>query len=310
MADGRLWERQIDQAAQWLDSEQALTDNTIQAPENPALGCTADAGMLVYFDAVTPMVAQNELLPYRRDLFRVALDSSAVERLTADPAVRLEQGKPCSADFAPTVSPQGSRLAFGTTRPGSHGEIALADSDTGLGSGYGELLARGEDCAWHPERDLLICAETTLHYTHPHHWLSSGLFLLDPVDGTTTALLSDVVNAIRDPSWSPGGTRVAYSLEANVAGPSGEPAGLYIMDIDDGHTALVAADAAHPTWISDTLLVVHRPDGDGELDLFALALEGGDAGELTRLTPKDGRSVAQPLYAHCGAGPALGQNAP
>jgi hypothetical protein len=283
VAEQRLWERRMDTLGNWIGEAHPLTDNTIKSPQNPDYACHA-RGAVVYFDASTSMTTERP----RRDIYRLDLNNTTVRRLTNDP-----EGN--SQDFAPTISADGTRIAFASTRAGTHGEITIAPTDLGLGAGMGNRLAPGDDCVWHPSLDILACADRSNRYVHPVHIGYSNLFLLDVGDAGQMMLIPERSGSISDPSWNPSGIRLAYALhDANDL-----PNGVYVVDRTGGDPLLVVGNGGHPAWLTDNQIVFHRADANGELDLFLVSVNGGAGGAEIRLTPQDGRSIEQPAHVRC-----------
>jgi Tol biopolymer transport system component len=126
------------------------------------------------------------------DIFWQRVDGENPQNLTPD----------CSQnDEEPAVSPDGSQIAFHSDRDG--GGIFVMGS---TGESVRRLTSFGHDPAWSPDgKEIVIAAEGV---TRPGVRLStSRLWRVRTSDGAVTPLRTG--DAVQ-PSWSPGGHRIAY----------------------------------------------------------------------------------------------------
>lgn len=164
------------------------------------------------------------------------------------------------AGSAPTWSPDGSRIAFtGLDQDGIHAAIHLMSAD---GSGVSRLT-RGETPVWAPDGSRLT------FYRDGAAWSiatdGTGLVELEP---------GHVVG-----SWSPDGTRIAYSCQGDV-----HPGDICVIEADgSGRTNLTAAHpralSYHPDWSSDgtRLAYVSTEDAGETYYVYVMNADGSGA---------------------------------
>ena len=142
-----------------------------------------------------------------RDLWIMDADGSGLRRLTRNRA-------PKAQDSAPTLSPDGRRVAFARSLRGGNQEIYVINLD---GTGLRRLTrfpGIDFDPAWSPDGTQIAFwralrrAKKTVHQ----------VFAID-ADGTNLSQLTWGTGASSDsPSWSPDGTRIAYTRTGRVRG--------------------------------------------------------------------------------------------
>ncbi len=90
--------------------------------------------------------------------------------------------------------------------------------------------------------------------------ISTAIHIID-ADGTHPRLLSTGTVSAAWPSWSPNGTRIAFSTMTST--DPKQPDGLrhsavYTLDLNGAHRRLVATDATAPTWSPDGARIAYR----------------------------------------------------
>lgn len=184
------------------------------------------------FSAAAPSPA-----PY--DIYRVRLNDAAPVQLTADPAWEGD----------PAWSPDGSRIAFTSTRGGQR-EIWLMNAD---GSGQTRLTREpfeGIAPSWSPDGTRIVFANPG-GYSHLYVVSTDGSGLYQLTAGSTHDL---------SPAWSPDGTRIAFARNGALHSIHLDGTGLVRLtgesssDVDD-----------RPAWAPDgRSLAFHRDAGCDE----------------------------------------------
>jgi Tol biopolymer transport system component len=205
------------------------------------------------------------------DLYTVAVDGSGLTRLTT-------YGEDGMEAVAPTWSPDGSRIAFGTRDVMRAGYgISLMDAD----GGNPVQLTDVGDCndfdffeiygpVWSPDGSRFAfaadfdraCGQGVL----------PDIYLADASGETVTRLtsFSDQGYASWLPDWSPDGDAIVF-----VSGPNDAMGQCYVVDVPDGAPVRIAEDETaclFPVWSPDGAFIA----GAG-LDGFVLIpMEGGE----------------------------------
>jgi Tol biopolymer transport system component len=182
------------------------------------------------------------------------------------------------ADYDPALSPDGSTIAFRSSRATPPDSIMLVDIDgtnerslavlAGPPTGYG-MAQQG----WSPDGSKLAftcnCPQNT-HSFGPH----SGVYTAN-ADGTGLTKLNEDGQY---PDWSPDGTRVVYMADRDGNHE------LSIMNADGtGETNLTRHPASDnvPRWSPDGSTIVFFSDRDGNEEIYTIRPDGTG---LTRIT--------------------------
>lgn len=218
-----------------------------------------------------PWVVFDMLVGGNRDLYRVRLDGSGLERLTDSP---LDDREPTAV---------GDRVVFTSYRDGNAELYALSLGEPGGGQQRLTRTAAAEwDAALSPDGTRIAYISDVSGM--PRLWLMA-------VDGSgaapATAGHAHAGAVEASPRWSPDGTRVVF-----VSTTAGS-ADLYVLDVASGAIApLVVSPHAEvePSWSPDGAHVVFVSNRDGPARLYRVAVASGAIEPLT--TGTDG----QPAY--------------
>jgi hypothetical protein len=165
-------------------------------------------------------------------------------------------------DLAPAVSPDGSRVAFLSTRGLFGVDLYLADAHTGkvlsrllstASSAHFEALRYLDSAAaWSPDGSRVALVEFARG--------ADRIAILDAADGRVERQV-DVpgVGAIANPAWSPDGGRIA------LVGITGGMANLYVLDLGTGRVRKLTGDGhsdLQPAWSPDGQTLAFSSDRD------------------------------------------------
>jgi hypothetical protein len=225
--------------------------------------------------------AQPQLSPDRRILAYYSTRPNAMglygydlaAGLTPDDrGVRYAESSDDARDAPASWNAAGTRLAFGSTRFGDgRYRVYLAWSD---GSGTVQLPGYGEDPIWHPTQELLVYNSIDDTGTRP------GLWLTRP-DGTGRTQLTDNGND-RRPVWTPDGRYVVFMSSGRDGNWE-----LYRIEVVTGEMVRLTDHPAQdglPTVSPDGKYVAFMSDRDGYWRIWYVALDGGEARPLGRIT--------------------------
>ena len=197
-------------------------------------------------------------------------DGTGATRLTDNPAI----------DQDPAWSPDGTRLAFTSTRDGNY-EIYVMNAD---GSGVTRLTTDpGKDS--HPAWCGTRIAFQTDRILAPFY----DVYVMND-DGTGATRLT-IGNASSDehPAWSPSCEQIAYSYD-----PDGTAASIHVMNADgsDNHTLVGAGKNSDPAWSPDGTRIAFKSSRDADqppvpLEIREIYVMNADGSGQTRLTHTD-----------------------
>lgn len=241
---------------------------------------------------------------------------------------RLTQTDRAVDESAPSLSPDGTRVAFrcaepgiepgsgaGSPRPAGFGRICLLDIPADPDSGFGVTAALLEDDAtdygspaWSPDG-------ATIAFHAQAAAGASGIGVFDLATGTST-IISEVEGHVANPAWSPDGGRLAF-LCGTEAAPSAETATrLCTMPGAGGVPSVVASVAGTcgaPSFTPDGAnlgLACVAPGSEGG-DLFLVSTAGGAVRTMTssrRIAPEGLARIAwspDERYAYVRSNDAL-----
>ena len=204
-------------------------------------------------------------------LWIVNSDGTGLEQLTSDGA----------NDYRPTWSPDGSRIAFVSTRDGN-AEIYVMNAD---GTGQTNITNDTTDDqspSWSPDGNTILFASS-------RNSLGSGqteIYTMTPFGASVTPVLVGY-----NPEWSPTGSRFMF-LRASQVWISSAP--------DTSGTRQVTSSAEFhftPGWSPDESKVVYASSISGSEELWTVRT--ADGGGATQLTPdSDGENYTPNWTRH------------
>jgi len=198
------------------------------------------------------------------DVFRVGLDGVEPTQLTS----HLE------ADFDPSWSPDGERIAFISRRPdGEMARLWVIDSGTGANA---TLLASHDDpiseCAWSPDGEHIAYSVIVSRFP------SIGEIWKVSAAGGMPEVIVSHPSYNGTPAWAPDGARLAFTSSRNgnvdvwtVSADGGSASRLTVSPQDD----------IMPTWSPDGARVAFTSFRSGNGDIWSVAVDGGALEQLT-----------------------------
>lgn len=196
-------------------------------------------------------------------------DIYAFDRDMPDQLQQITEG--VGDDFSPEYSPDGSRIAFVSTRDGNF-ELYVMDADGGNLERLTETRATEGDPSW-----MLDGRRIVYHATDEtgaiHVWSMNA-------DGSDRRQLTTGVGVNLMPAVSPDGRRVAFTStrQGNYD--------IYVMDPDGSNQRNFTSSPENemaPAWISDSVLAFVREERSGRAT-NRIVVAVGPSGEETPLT--------------------------
>ena len=195
-------------------------------------------------------------------------------------AINLTEDSPAD-DVQPAFSPDGRHIAFRSSR--EDGGLFVMGA---TGESARRLTTFGWNPAWSPDGGKLVFAAEPISRTPFDRPTKSALWTVDIATGELTRLSEG--DAVQ-PSWSPGGRRIAYWGLAE----SGAQRDLYSIPAAGGEPTAVTRDDAvdwSPVWSPDGEYLYFSSDRGGSMNLWRVPID--ERSGQTRGPPEPVRAPA------------------
>lgn len=226
----------------------AMVSASLAGGASPALAAFPGTDGLIAYSALRP--GSDPYSPGNRDIFTVDPRSGAVVRVTTDPA----------EDSDPSWSPDGTRIAFTSTRDGASRVYVMNADGTGVRRLTNDARP-GFEPTWSPDG-------TRVAYAHaPNETSDIDIWVQDASDPSIPPVpITSGAYVDRTPVWSPGGRTIAFSSDR---GNPGGPLTVWLVDVDGSSPReLVGTVSGYPDWSPDGARVVFSiRTGDAEVGL-------------------------------------------
>ena len=217
-------------------------------------------------------------------IFGMNADGRDQHRLTEEHG---DPSTPAGLEFQiePSWSPDGTMIAFASSREGSS-DIYVMKAD---GTGTRRLTSSAENDqhpAWSSDGEQIVFDRSVE---------DGRLFVMD-ADGGGQRRLTDETAEERDPAWSPDGSTIAYSRRA----PGTAVREIWLVDADGSdprQLTKLGAVATGPAWAPDGATVAFAAKSGGtRYGIYTVALDGGSPKRVVS-APDD---AFEPAYAPDG----------
>ena len=213
-----------------------------------------------------PMIVFSSARDGNAEIYVMDADGKNQRRLTNHPA----------ADFHPSWSPDGKKIAFTSRRNGGNIQIFVMDSD---GQNPTRLTNEvwDEDPDWSPDGQKI--AFTGYKDAGGGAAWDIDVYVMDP-DGKNRRRLTDILGYNSDPSWSPDGKRIAF------VNSRPEATEIYAMDSNGENPTRLTHDAGNnrqPSWSpeGEGIAFVLNVNNLGSLQIYVAGSHGKNPRKLT-----------------------------
>ena len=201
---------------------------------------------------------------HRDDIYVMNADGSDVRRLTNNSV----------ADWFPSWSPDGRRIAFASARDGDF-DIYVMNADSSDVRPLTDNSAWDGDPSWSPDgRRIAFMSDRDG---------DNDIFVMN-ADGSGVRRLTDNSAYDGDPSWSPDGGRIAFTSARDG------DRDIFVISVDglDVRPLTYNSDRdEYPSWSPDGGRIAFMSDRDGDRDIYVMNADGSDVRQLTDNSYRD-----------------------
>jgi hypothetical protein len=196
-----------------------------------------------------------------------------------------------TADWHPAWSPDGTRIAFQSSRD-RNVEIYVVNAD---GSGLARLTnnaANDQEPVWSPDGTKIAFASSRDGRFE--------IYVMNPDGSGVTGVSSEQAEEF-EPSWSPDGSRIAFT-----SGRDGHE-DVYVMNADGSGIARLTNNPAgnlEPSWSPDGARIAFRSNRDGNPQIYVMNADGSSVTRLSNNSDSD----TQPSWSSDGSRIAFTKN--
>jgi dipeptidyl aminopeptidase/acylaminoacyl peptidase len=198
-----------------------------------------------------------------------------------------------AGDYAPAWSPDGTRIAFASSREGNFEIYTMApDGSAPTRLTYSDTT--DDAPAWSPDGTRIAFASSRDG--------NSEIYTM-AVDGSALTRLTYSDTTDDAPAWSPDGTRIAFASDRDRGNRE-----IFTMAGDgSGVTRLTngARIDGDPAWSPDGTRIAFVSDRDGKSEIYTMAADGSGPTRLTNNAAWDGQADWQSVARRLVTPPAL-----
>jgi WD40 repeat protein len=201
-------------------------------------------------------------------------DGSNPRRITTDSEV----------DYWPTWSPDGTRIAFGSTQDGDPDIYVINIDGTDRRKLTNNVIPDWEP-AWSPKGDRIAYSA-----------LRDGdgdIYIINP-DGTDPVRLTDNDADDIAPSWSPDGAKIVFCTDRDGFWE------IYVLDAEGSNQRRITDNQSNdwvPVWSPDGGKIAFTSERDGNFEIYIMNADGSNQ---TRITDYPGRDM-EPSWSPDGS---------
>ncbi|MGH2740496.1 MAG: TolB family protein, partial [Actinomycetota bacterium] len=171
-------------------------------------------------------------------------------------------------DFDPVLSPDGTRIAFTSTRDGNR-EIYVMNADGSQPIRLTDRLGADEDPTWSPD-GRWIAYEST-------HEGNRDVYVLNTEGRGNPTRLTMHQDPDCYPAWSPMGTMIAFAR-----GHGQDGLDLYLLDLETGDLRRLTTDGGQePAWSPDGSRIAFMSNRTGDWEIYVINVDGSNERRLT-----------------------------
>lgn len=187
-----------------------------------------------------------------------------------------------SLDFAPAISPDGSKITFSSKRNGSEIFVMNADgTDERQLTNFTKLGLGAVESSWSPDGQRIAFRSEV----NP-----IDIYVMN-VDGSGLVKLTNGPRASTSAAWSPDGRKIAFCNNGE------RHAQIWMMNADGSGKVRITMNKARdqvPSWSPDGRRIAFVSDRDGNKEIYVMNPDGSSQQRLTRNASEDGHPSWSP----------------
>jgi Tol biopolymer transport system component len=205
---------------------------------------------------------------FRRTSDLIDVTPGTITQLTTDPV----------AAYAPTWSPDGTKIAFESRRDGNY-EIYVMDADGSNQTNITNHSSFDASPAWSPDgTKIAFQSKRDGNYQ---------IYVMD-ADGSNQTRLTNHLKNDEQPAWSPNGTQIAFGSARDAISDGNYE--IYVMDADGSNQTRLTNDTSvdsSPAWSPDGTQIAFESYRDGNWEIYVMDADGDNQTNITNDSETD-----------------------
>jgi serine/threonine protein kinase len=180
-----------------------------------------------------------------------------------------------ASDVSPVWSPDGTKIAFVSTRAGDTKAIYVMNADGSDVTALTRSRPESTSPVWSPDATKIAFVSEA-----PNR----DIYVMNLDGSNKVPLTRDSLAADEDPAWSPDGSKIAFATQRDGNYE------IYVMNADgtdQTRLTVEAGDDANPAWSPDGTKIAFDSNRTGDVEIWVMYADGSGQTQLTHHANRD-----------------------